>query len=296
MSDDRLTLGKELHPGEFIVSEDGRFRLYLKENGYLVAFAYSPEGGVQRYWENGTSAGPNAVARFEYYEYPQRSQYWPALALHNENGARVWQSGANAMYFPRLWEALFCVIGRDGNIVVYADSRNHQNVVRSVWASDSYRRWNRELAVQPNTTIVHMPSPGSLVLDPNGGNYDIANTGSRQIGVAQGTEYRSIPAGESIPVAIPSTVSISTTQYVFDDLRAPNGTMPERIGNNDALAPAPASGERGRIEVSNGGRLRLTGFLRHPDDGRRIVVSGDPLPINPDMEFDGEKQVPRKER
>lgn len=248
---DSLLPGEALLPGESLISLDGRFHLYLEEDGQLVAFAYSPSRGIKRFWNAAVLAGADARLELDEIQHPrQRHLKTPAIVLKNRDGQRVWAGFSLSPTFRSTeWGNLFFTMQSDGNIVHYAKSLTHTGVVRSTWPSDTYQMWIQAVAVPPNTRVcdIHLP-PGSIAISTTAGNADIINVSGSLAVAKAGTQVVGLLPQQSVSANIPGTVNITYDEYNFPNLRDSDGTMPRK--GSDALTVQPARpGQRLKIEI-----------------------------------------------
>jgi hypothetical protein len=284
---DRLLPGESLRVGESLVSSDGRFRLYLEDEGYLIAYAYTPSQGIKQFWWSGVSAGPDARLEFDNIPIRGSAYFQPALILRNQDGIFVQAFYSRTpQYMTTNWENLFFVMQSDGNIVLYVRSLQQRDIVRYTFQSETYQLWNQILAVPPNTVVckVALP-PGSLILGPGAGNAEIINLSERPAAARAGSQVVSLPKSESVSFSMPGTIAISTSTYSVRDLQGPDGT---RLQEGDATAEEPVRvplpGSRVRIELGNFPGFRIRGQFGEPEfeSFGELVVTSRSLQENPD--------------
>ena len=268
--------GESLEPddnllaGDYLQSWDGRFRLYLTENGSLRAYMYliDQEDGankrVQIYpvrpdnnrdWP--IDAGPNSRLRL-----PRDSPFSGAfkLTLLDSDGRVVWQPIPN--FSGRGSSSRDFVVQSDGNLV----HRLH-NTDRAFWASGSdARARSHELhkAVAPNCEVLNVEA-GRLAISIGGpSNADIINNTNTTICVRDGENYQAIMPNESVQAAsIAGTLQVVSKSYKFnsslDDGSSDYRSSVDAVRTGNSITKEGSADTRIRVTVTTGGSgLRLT--------------------------------------
>jgi hypothetical protein len=279
---DLLQPNETLVPGEFLMSTDKRFRLNFEQDGTLIAYAYTPDRGIKRFWRS-PSAGANAslrLRRANHPQFPAPQRSFPAAILSNSAGQRIWSSWGTNFGVP-IWDNLFLAMQSDGNLVHYARATTTGHVA-ATWASDTYTMWESRVAIPPNTPIAEITGPGTLILQPNAGDTDIVNTTSELVAARSGTHVVPIPPNSSISLATSGTVLIETVSYFWNDLTAPDGTNALKNSADAIPVPRPTTSQRRRVEILGGGGLTLRGLFVRPEleFTDNLLVSGTNESLN----------------
>jgi hypothetical protein len=282
---DRLLPGEELAVGECLISNSGRFRLYLLDGGELRANAYSAPrrgySGVFTYWSSRpvpdagwtTDIGPRPVLKLTSFAPRPGTYSYPRLAVFNTTGKPVWGSGYRTSHREPEWKALYFQLQDDANLVLYIVNERTGEVVDS-WAPDRPPVPIDALAnpdrVAPNTRVCDFSGLGTLAID--GGTDDFVNNWGNQVLVRDEFRIEALPDGKSLPISLPGpgALAISSTFVWIDD---PSGRTPYRpntpisTGNSaDAgvdytihVPPRESRDHRRFITLLPTGQLALTG-------------------------------------
>lgn len=266
---DVIYLGDELRAGSFLESNDKRFRLYLTDEGRLVAYLYAPNEREGRVVGN---------KRIELMRGQQEAGRGSRLILEQtrsptpRGGYRVLDAQNNTIWSvsrPRLADVRGLYMQSDGNIVLYDVGG------RPIWSTGTYRAARRFIrqnrAVPPESGVAAIVQ-GALAIGTES-NFDIHNDGNEPLGVMDEQQYYTVPPGDSVPAAsIAGTIKLECVKYKFNVVEPAPALRPLDDGDThgvggfesaDALTPpetkrAPSSG-RGEFRVSGEGiSLRLT--------------------------------------
>jgi hypothetical protein len=253
-----LQPGESLFPGECLVSEDGRFRLFLEEDGYVAAYAYLDDI-ILRYWESQFHRG--AGTRLGFNDQPNNGHFATLeLVIYDSNGDKgyIFPEFTN---YPNGWTNLEFRMQDDGNVVHYV--RNPATgEVAALWAAGcNNRHFMVRDAIIPNAPILEIPIAGAISSDTQtnaGGNTDIVNKSNSPVAVRDNDRIVSIPPNKGISANLPGSLDVQTVNYSFADLRdLIRQRRPSEL-DSSARTPNVPGGSRSIIEIGQGGSLSLS--------------------------------------
>jgi hypothetical protein len=203
---DRLQLNESLNVGDNLVSDDGRFKLFLENDAGLRLYGYRTDIGRRLLWalpppQFTTPPQPNAECVFDLLgirvEIPNGSAHPPVSLLHGFNGA---QDLSN----------VYLVVQSDGNLVLYAAGGPQLGVL---WASGTDLHsitTTPSQFVATERPIVEFASAGVVAVDGGG---SLKNSSGVIIGVRDDKNYTTVANGDSISIAKVGTVSVEINTY-----------------------------------------------------------------------------------
>ena len=260
--------------GEILVSDNGRFRLYLSRfrdrNTFwarLVLLGYAKDHGKMPVWVSESVQG-RADTLFQF-QFAQRG----ASTLH---GITAFGSAYHIITMGTNYSSIdnsFLTLQDDGNLVIYSNFRGHRLVQ---WPSGTWNLGPLSRYVQPNTQTVEITAGTVAISGPSDG--DIVNKTGGPIGVSDGNTYTTVPNTGSVPVA--GTVHLDLVHYDFGSLE-PVPAQPtvqptvRRMMRN--AADADPFGGRFTITITPGFGLRLFSPIDSGSEGTNEGVDLDLL-------------------
>jgi hypothetical protein len=247
---DSMLPGERLEVGEFLVSPNGRFRLYFENDGYLFLWGYHKRTGKYPMWGSGNAGGGPGTK----FDLPVRG-----------NGVLVRPDGQRPIVVHPNFSNVDnhrLVLQDDGNFVLYG-IRNGNTFAQ--WSSGTALTVPSGGLVVPNTCTVEIKA-GTIALDTATGDGDVLNNSGSDVGITDDTNFKMIPAGGAANFYQAGEVRIETIQYDFPSLHDDGlpQTQQQRVDHNTADAlPRLSRGTDGRFhaKVISGFQLRVSPLL-----------------------------------
>jgi hypothetical protein len=203
---DQLHLGESLNVGDSLTSQDGRFMLFLENDGGLRLYGYRVDNGRQLSWQmppNQFAANPNPNASFHFDQSGLYVQYATPVATTVASSLHSFSGGQDL-------SNVFLVVQSDGNLVLYA-AGGPQLVV--LWASGTDLHsitTTPSRYIAPRRPIVEFAAPGVVAVTGGG---VLQNKTGVDIGARDNNTYVAIAIGGSVPIAQVGTVTVSLNTY-----------------------------------------------------------------------------------
>jgi hypothetical protein len=221
---DQLQFGESLEIGDFLISADQRFRLYMETGGILRLYGYRTDLGRKAMFER---ALPSVLGR------PTANHaalVLDAFGLYIENLdlpevpgeplANVTMVGGP--YDPGAdMSKYFLVIQSDGNLVVYAGGAPSLIVI---WAAATNVAEPAKY-IPPNTTIAEV-TVGTLVLDTASATNIISNPTAQVSGAKDSSQYVMLPPTNGQVGVTAGDVTIFLSVYAIEQFQGGDANAP----------------------------------------------------------------------
>jgi hypothetical protein len=244
-----LLPGERLEVGEYLVSADGRFRLYREANGSTALYSYRIDHGRWSLWG---IAAPNPIfGAGTYLTLPTRG---PAAVVTSDGTHAIWQAQTTGRGVTNTE----LVIQDDGNLVQYGTVDGNGSTI-ALWATGTYADQHLgPVSVPPNSHVIEIYTQGTLILGTGQGDGEVVNTSGQTLGARSPTQFVSVPSQQPVSVVNAGEVSLEIVEYNFTLLggNGPNGVTTGRRSGEAAPRRTP-NGGRWKMSVSPGMGLRF---------------------------------------
>ena len=231
---DHIENGQKLTPGQSLVSNSGKFHLYMSSRGHVTLYRFE--------------AGRDPVNMWRFYCYHQRVYGEPHIAIvggflkggdhrYNNQPTYWWARPRNGFGNPVPNPILY--MQDDGNLVLYSRD-NANNRGGAAWSTGTNGNYNAAINPDFDNALV---ATGTLSVNAN---TIIENTLSDPINVSDGRTAIVLNPGQTAGAHAPSgpgslAIDFESTSYNLDDgsldaVPAPNHTT-STAGNVVRLAP-----------------------------------------------------------